>query len=67
MRQEQWHPQEQALDEADGSYLLSFPYSDERELVGDILRFGQDVEVLEPPALRAQVKKALLDAARRYG
>ena len=67
VRQEQWHPQEQALDEADGSYLLSFPYSDERELVGDILRFGQDVEVLEPPALRAQVKKALLDAARRYG
>ena len=67
VRQEQWHPQEQALDEPDGSYLLSFPYSDERELVGDILRFGEDVEVLEPPALRAQVKKALLDAAGRYG
>ena len=31
-------------------------YSDERELVGDLLRFGADVEVLEPANLSAKVK-----------
>ena len=44
----------------------TIPYSDERELVGDLLRFGADVEVLEPAELRAKVKRAFHDAAGRY-
>ncbi len=31
---------------ADGSIELEIPYSDERELIGDVLRFGADVRVL---------------------
>ena len=63
---EQWHPEQRATCEPDGSYLLKVPYSDDRELLGDILRFGADVQVLEPPELRAKVQSTLLDALKRY-
>jgi predicted DNA-binding transcriptional regulator YafY len=61
-----WHPQQVATREPDGSYLLKVPYSDDRELLGDILRFGADVQVLEPKELRTKVQKTLLDAATKY-
>ena len=63
---EVWHPDQQSMTEADGSFVLSIPYSDDRELVGDILRFGPDVEVLGPQALKATVQKTLLAAIGRY-
>ena len=46
--------------------MLEIPYSDERELVGDLLRFGADVAVLEPAELRAKDKRALHEAVGRY-
>jgi predicted DNA-binding transcriptional regulator YafY len=46
---------------------LEVPYSNDRELVGDLLRYGADVEVLEPPELRAHVAQALRAAAAPYG
>ena len=63
---ESWHPLQESAFEADGSYVLSFPYSDDRELIGDIMRFGADVQVLEPAALRTKVQKGLLAAVAGY-
>ena len=63
---EQWHSDQRSHETVDGSYVLEVPYSDEREILGDILRFGADVEVLGPADLRAKVRKALHDAAGRY-
>jgi predicted DNA-binding transcriptional regulator YafY len=63
---ELWHPQQLATREPDGSYLLKVPYSDDRELLGDILRFGADVQVLEPKELRSKVQKTLLEAVGKY-
>lgn len=63
---ETWHPMQESSTDADGSYLLSFPYSDDRELIGDIMRFGADVQVLAPPALRSKVQRNFLDAAAKY-
>lgn len=40
--------------------------SEVARLLGDILRFGPDVEVLDPPDLRARVRKALHEAAGHY-
>ena len=63
---ETWHPNQRGHTEPDGSYVLEIPYSDERELMGDILRFGAEVEVLGPLDLRNRIKKALHEAAGRY-
>jgi len=63
---ESWHPMQESKIETDGSYVLSFPYSDDRELIGDIMRFGADVQVLAPPALRSKVQKSFLEAASKY-
>lgn len=63
---EQWHEKQRARFEEDGSYTLEFPYSDDRELVMDILKFGPDVEVIGPTALRTAVLRKLKLAAARY-
>jgi len=38
------------------SYLLEVPYSHDRELLMELLKFGADVEVLEPSELRRRVE-----------
>ncbi len=61
-----WHSKQRVTVEKDGSYLLELPYADDRELVMDILKYGPDVEVLEPGELRARVASQLAAAAARY-
>jgi predicted DNA-binding transcriptional regulator YafY len=39
-------------------WQLSFPYSDLRELLMDVLKHGDQVQVLEPKALEEEVQKA---------
>ena len=66
VERETWHPQQESRTEADGSYVLSVPYSDDREILGDIMRFGGDVEVLEPRELRSKVQRGFLEGVGRY-
>lgn len=61
-----WHPQQQGRFDAEGRWLLDLPYSDERELIMDILRHGTEVEVLAPSALRAAVRHQLIAACAQY-
>ena len=61
-----WHSKQKGELGKDGSYCLSLPYSDDRELVMDILKYGPDVEVLEPEALRKRVAGQLGAAAKLY-
>lgn len=63
---EVWHPEQKSTALEDGSYLLEIPYSDPRELMLEILRFGPDVQVLEPTELRKAVKERLQKAAAQY-
>ena len=63
---EVWHAQQRSHTESDGSFVLDVPYADDRELLGDILRFGADVEVLQPLELRRTVQTALMNAVKRY-
>jgi predicted DNA-binding transcriptional regulator YafY len=63
---ESWHPQQKSSGDAAGRYVLELPYSDDRELLRDILKYGPDVEVLGPEPLRAKVKEALATAAGQY-
>lgn len=64
--QEIWHPEQRGRFEEDGSYRLEIPYSDERELLMDILRHGAGVEVLAPSGLRKQLRKILEVMINRY-
>ena len=63
---EHWHPEQQGFMREDGSYELRIPYSDPRELVMDIMKYGPDVEVLGPDKLRQEVKTRLLAAVENY-
>lgn len=63
---ENWHPAQQGKHLADGSYELSIPYQDARELVMDIMRHGRNVEVVSPSELREQLQSELEQALARY-
>lgn len=62
---EVWHP-DQIGHWAGDAYELQVPYSDPRELLLDILKYGPDVEVAGPPELRRLVAERLRAAAARY-
>ena len=64
--EEQWHPQQQGKLLADGSYELRIPYADPRELVMDILKYGAEVEVIDPRSLRKLVHERLVLALAQY-
>ena len=51
---------------ADGSYEMRLPYVDATELLMDVLRQGDQVQVLEPPELVAAVAQRLRAAASLY-
>ena len=64
---EEWHPDQQGRWLADGSWELRLPYVDETELVMDLLRQGEQVQVLAPDSLRAAVQLRLAAALAAYG
>lgn len=66
VKREEWHPEQKATDLPDGAYVLEFPYSDERELLGDILKHGPDVEVLAPVSLKKLVEDTILKMKKKY-
>lgn len=64
--EETWHPRQEGRLLEDGSYELKIPYSDARELMMDILKYGPDVEVIGPAELRQAVRERLKEALGRY-
>ena len=64
---EQWHRDQAGQFLEDGRYELRIPYSNALELTMDVLRYGPDVEVVEPTILRDLVRKRLAAALARYG
>jgi predicted DNA-binding transcriptional regulator YafY len=55
VKSESWYPEQISETLPDGRYRLRIPYADARELLMDILRHGQQVEVEQPPELRQRV------------
>lgn len=62
---ETWHP-DQRGEWRGSDYQLTLPYSDPTELMMEILRYGPDVEVLEPGDLRETVRCRLESALKAY-
>ena len=63
---ERWHAEQLGYFDNRGCYILELPYSDQRELLMDILKHGSEVEVLAPAALRDAVIAALAAAQAVY-
>lgn len=63
---EQWHPEQKSRFDKDGYYCLKVPYSDDRELLMDILKHGTEVEVIAPVTLRANIQKLLESTLAQY-
>ena len=63
---EEWHPEQQGRLLDDGSWELSLPYMDETELLMDLLRQGEQVQVLGPDSLRRAVQRRLAAALAVY-
>jgi proteasome accessory factor C len=65
--EERWHINQQARWLANGTYELRLPYTDQRELIMEILRYGPDVRVEAPAELRQAVEDQLERALHQYG
>lgn len=63
---EEWHPDQSGAFDEDGAWHLEVPFSDPRELVMDIMRYGPEVQVLEPEFLREAVAEAARSTAHLY-
>ena len=63
---EEWHPDQQVSWRPDGRYQLKVPFNDATELIMDLLRQGEFVEVIAPESLRIATRLRLKSAANQY-
>lgn len=63
---ERWHPNQEGRYLTDGGYELRIPYTDERELMMDILKYGADVQVEAPSTLVAFISAEIKNLAKLY-
>jgi predicted DNA-binding transcriptional regulator YafY len=63
---ETWHPDQTDRILEDGSYILEVPYSNDQELLMDVLRYGPEVEIIGPPQLRQRMRELLCAATTKY-
>jgi predicted DNA-binding transcriptional regulator YafY len=63
---ETWHGQQVSSFDKDGNYLLEFDYNQDPELVMEIMKHGDGVEVLAPASLRKKVMDEHQKALKRY-
>ena len=63
---EKWHPQQNSRMLSDGSYELKIPYSDSRELLMDILKYGHEVEIISPSELKVELVSILKKTIEKY-
>ncbi len=63
---EQWHPAQAGRELDNGGYEFHIPYSDPTELIGDILRYGPEAEVIAPEDLRQTIADRIGQMNRRY-
>ena len=64
---EQWHPEQKGHWDEQGHWVLQIPYSDDRELVMDILRHTPEVDVIAPAGLRQRVLEKMREGLARMG
>ena len=63
---ERWHPLQKGRMLEDGRYELKVPYSDDPELIMDILKYGSDCRVESPACLAEKVMTQLCTTLEQY-
>ena len=63
---EKWHPKQEGKFLEDGSFELKIPYSKEPELLIDVMKYGPEVEIIEPKDLRKKIQETLIKTLRNY-
>jgi predicted DNA-binding transcriptional regulator YafY len=63
---EHWHSKQEGRFLPDGRYQLKLPYSNAKELLMDVLRYGADAQIIEPESLRQQARTMLQLALSAY-
>jgi predicted DNA-binding transcriptional regulator YafY len=63
---EKWHPKQEGKFLTNGSYELKLPYANELELIMDIIKYGNSVQVVSPDSLVARIKQELKSAYNQY-
>ncbi len=63
---ETWHGQQVSSFDKDGNYILEFDYNQDPELVMEIMKHGDGVEVIGPAGLKSKVKAELEKALKKY-
>lgn len=63
---ESWHPKQDGKWQDDKTYCFTVPYGHSRELIMDILRWGERAEVKEPKDLREEVRKTVKRTLKKY-
>ena len=57
---QEWHPEQQG-EWIEQGYRLSIPYNDDRELIQEILRYADNIEVIAP----VQLKEKIIDISQK--
>jgi predicted DNA-binding transcriptional regulator YafY len=63
---ETWHGQQVSSFDKDGNYVLEFDYNQNPELVMEIMKHGDGVEVIGPASLKSKVRAELEKALKKY-
>ena len=63
---EKWHPKQEGQFLEDDSYQLKIPYSKEPELLIDVMKYGPDIEIIEPFELRQKIKDKIEETLLNY-
>lgn len=63
---ETWHGQQVSSFDKDGNYTLEFDYNQDPELVMEIMKHGDGVEVIGPASLKSKVRAELEKALKKY-
>jgi predicted DNA-binding transcriptional regulator YafY len=63
---ERWHPNQKSKLLKDGSFELKIPYSNDTELLMDVLRYGSKVKVIAPKELVSRVTEEIVSMAKSY-
>lgn len=64
--QEEWHPKQIIKEIEKDRIQLEIPYGHSRELIMDILRWGNEAEVISPPELRDEITQIINDTHSLY-